>query len=136
MKKLTLLFVFAWVSFLGYTQKTTETIEKGGKKYYLHTVETGSTLFSIWKEYEVSVDEVSALNPQLKGMVKLGQKIVIPIIGESAKSFSYTIKEGETFFGIMKKYNLKEEDILKLNPGITKNISVGQVILLPGDYMK
>lgn len=136
MKKLTLLFVFAWVSFLGYTQKTTETIEKGGKKYYLHTVESGSTLFSICKEYEVSVDEVSALNPQLNGMVKLGQKIVIPIIGESAKSFSYTIKEGETFFGIMKKYNLKEEDILKLNPGITKNISVGQVILLPGDYMK
>jgi LysM repeat protein/ABC-type branched-subunit amino acid transport system substrate-binding protein len=136
MKKLSILFVFAWLTFHGYTQRTTETIEKGGKKYYLHTVQSGATLFSICKEYEVSVDEVSALNPQLNGVVKLGQKIVIPIIGESAKSFSYTIKEGETFFGIMKKYNLKEEEILKLNPGITKNISVGQVILLPGDYMK
>jgi len=136
MKKLTLIFVFAWVSFLGFSQRTTETVEKGGKKYYLHTVQNGATLFSICKEYEVTVDEVSALNPQLNGVVKLGQKIIIPIIGESAKSFSYTIKDGETFFGIMKKYNLKEEDILKLNPGISKNLAVGQEILLPGDYMK
>ncbi len=136
MIKRTLLVVFTFITIIGYSQKTTETIEKGGKKYYLHTVQPGSTLFSICKEYEVSADEVSSLNPQMNGVVKVGQKIVIPIIGESAKSFSYTIKEGDSFFGLMKKFNLKEDDILTLNPGITKNISVGQVLLLPGDYMK
>jgi len=136
MTKFTLTILFAFIAIVGFSQKTSETIEKGGKRYYLHTVQSGATLFSICKEYDVSVDEVSSLNPQLNGIVKVGQKIVIPIIGESAKSFSYIIREGETFYGIMKKYNLKEEDILVLNPGISKNIAVGQVILLPGDYMK
>ena len=136
MTKFTLTILFAFIAIVGFSQKTSETIEKGGKKYYLHTVQSGATLFSICKEYDVSVDEVSSLNPQLNGIVKVGQKIVIPIIGESAKSFSYIIREGETFYGIMKKYNLKEEDILVLNPGISKNIAVGQVVLLPGDYMK
>ena len=132
-------FLFVFVicfAFIGYSQKTTETVERGGKKYYLHTVQQGATLFSICKEYEVSVDEVSSLNPQLNGLVKVGQKVLIPIIGESAKTFSYTVKEGETFFGILKKFNLKEEDVLKLNPGLSKNLSFGQIIQLPGDYMK
>ena len=136
MIKRTLYILFTFIAILGYSQKTTETIEKAGKKYYLHTVQSGSTLFSICKEYEVSADEVSSLNPQINGIVKVGQKIVIPIIGESAKTFSYTVKDGETFFGIMKKFNIKENDILSLNPGISKNISVGQALLLPGDYMK
>jgi LysM repeat protein len=124
------------ISIISFAQKSSEIIEKGGKKYYLHTVKPSSTLFSICKEYEVSADEVAALNPQLNGVVKVGQKILIPIIGESAKTFSYTVKEGETFFGILKKYNLKEEDVLQLNPGISKNLTMDQVIILPGDYMK
>lgn len=133
----TILFIsFLFLNFCFFAQKSSEIIEKGGKKYYLHTVKQGTTLFSICKEYEVSADEVSALNPQLNGVVKLGQKILIPIIGESAKTFSYKVKEGETFFGILKKYNLKEEDVLSLNPSLTKNLSMDQIIILPGDYMK
>lgn len=127
---------FFLISFISFSQKSSEIIEKGGKKYYLHTVKQGTTLFSICKEYEVSADEVSALNPQMNGVVKVGQKILIPIIGESAKTFSYTVKEGETFFGILKKYNLKEEDVILLNPGLNKNLTMDQVIVLPGDYMK
>jgi LysM repeat protein/ABC-type branched-subunit amino acid transport system substrate-binding protein len=135
MRQLLVLFLI-FFNFHVFGQKTTEMVEKNGKKYYLHTVKQGSTLFSICKDYEVLVDEVTALNPNLNAGIKIGQKILIPIIGESAKSFSYTVKEGETFFSILKKYNLKEEDVLKLNPGMSKNLQMDQVILLPGDYMK
>jgi LysM repeat protein len=134
-KKIVLIYLLL-ISANTFAQKSQEIIEKNGKKYYLHTVVQGSTLFSICKDYEVSVDEVTQLNPNLNAGIKVGQKIVIPIIGESAKTFSYTVKEGETFFGILKKYNLKEEDVLKLNPGISKNLVMDQLLILPGDYMK
>ena len=124
--------LFSWVL---NAQISSETTTKNGKKYYLHTVVKGNTLFSICKDYNVSSTEVSSLNPELATGIKEGQKLLIPIVGISAKSFPYTVREGETFFSILKKYNLKEADVLALNPGLDKKLAMEQVIQLPGDYM-
>lgn len=63
------------------------------------------------------------------------------------KSASHTVGEGETFFGIANRYNMKWETLKKLNPGIEPNgIKVGVTDLKlrvkaihtvgPGDVLK
>lgn len=135
MKKRTILVLLLVISTTIYSQKSTETILKNGKKYFIHTIGKGNTLFSISKEYNVSIDELNRINPEVSSGLKEGQKILIPIVGNSAKSFTYLVKEGETYYSILKMFSLKDEEVLALNPGLSKNLTIGQSILLPGEYM-
>lgn len=135
MKKCTILVLLLAITTTIYSQKSTETILKNGKKYFIHTIGKGNTLFSISKEYNVSIDELNRINPEVSSGLKEGQKILIPIVGNSAKSFTYLVKEGETYYSILKMFSLKDEEVLALNPGLSKNLTIGQSILLPGEYM-
>ena len=135
MKKYTMFFLLLMITTMIYSQKSTESIVKNGKKYLVHTILKGNTMYSISKDYNVSVDEISRVNPELSSGLKEGQKILIPIVGNSVKSFSYTVKEGETYYSILKMFNLKEEEVKALNPGLNKNLTMGQNIILPGEYM-
>lgn len=50
-------------------------------------------------------------------------KVVIPSGGET---YTHTVGDGETFFGIANRYNMKKETLKALNPGIDENgIKVG-----------
>lgn len=56
--------------------ETTEIID--GKKYYLHTVEKGQTLYSISKAYHSSVDKLLSENPDAIDGLKTGMMLKIP----------------------------------------------------------
>ncbi|MEK6616108.1 MAG: ABC transporter substrate-binding protein [Bacteroidota bacterium] len=62
------------------TEKT-ETIE--GKKFYIHSVEKGQTLYSIAKTYETTVDIVLANNQDAIDGLKTGDKLKIPYSGNT-----------------------------------------------------
>lgn len=62
---------------------------------------------------------------------------VAPAVEEEIKpvamTTAYTIKKGDTISGIAAKYNLRWQDVVAVNAGLTPNkIRVGQVIQLPG----
>ncbi|MBM7856022.1 LysM repeat protein, partial [Desulfohalotomaculum tongense] len=45
----------------------------------------------------------------------------------------YTIKAGDTFYSIARRYDVSLDDLLAANPGIDPdNLRVGQVICIPG----
>ena len=47
-------------------------------------------------------------------------------------SFPYTIKSGDTFFLLARRYNTTAEAIMKINPGVDpNNLQIGQVICIP-----
>ena len=48
--------------------------------YKLHKVEKQQTLYSISKQYGVSIDKLRALNPELKDGLKVDQYIKIPVV--------------------------------------------------------
>ena len=46
---------------------------------------------------------------------------------------AYTVQKGDTISGIASKFNLRWQDVVAVNPGITpKKLRVGQVVQLPG----
>ncbi|MBD2701821.1 LysM peptidoglycan-binding domain-containing protein [Spirosoma sp. BT702] len=53
--------------------------KKDGKRFILHRVDEGQTLFAISRKYKRSVAEIKAANPNLKDAVKYDQLIRIPV---------------------------------------------------------
>jgi len=96
---LLLLFSLPWGG-LGWAQSPTikksnkiETID--GKKFYIHSVEKGQTLYSIAKTYGTTVDIVLSNNPDAVDGLKTNDNLKIPYSG-NAEAIKKEIEKQET----------------------------------------
>lgn len=96
-----------------------------------YTVRAGDTLSKIAHNSGVSLNELLSANPSITNpsLIFVGQKITIP----STKSVKYTVRRGDTMWGIAQKYEISLAELQKANPQISdfSRISVGQVITIP-----
>ena len=60
-------------------ERTKNTTKIGGKEYYLHPVKQGQTLWAISQVYNVSIEEIENLNPEVKDGLKTGHVLGIPV---------------------------------------------------------
>ena len=60
-------------------ERSSKTTQIGGKEYYMHHVKQGQTLYSISKAYNVSIEEIERLNPEVKNGLKAGLVLGIPV---------------------------------------------------------
>ena len=150
MKKIVGLLCFLMLANVAFSQLENAEVEwKEGKKYYVHFVQAGNTLYGLTKLYNVNAETILAENPEVANGLKVGQKIMVPagkqdagnknqpVLSEGAQeegiSFqrTHTVAKTETLFGISKKYNLTVDELVKANPGVDKGINVGQVLNIP-----
>ena len=107
-----------------------KTIE--GKKYYVHTVQAGNTLYGIHKLYNTDLNKILDANPGLDDNLNIGQQIFIPIETSNSDHYNtHVVSEGETLYGISKKYKVEIADLKNANPGIEEGIKIGQEIKIP-----
>lgn len=107
-----------------------ETVD--GKKYYVHIVEQGNTLYGIQQLYNTNVETLLEENKGLSAELTVGQKILIPIkVTDDAHYGKHVVSEGETLYGISKKYKCSVEDLKALNSNLSDGISPGQEIFVP-----
>jgi LysM repeat protein len=98
--------------------------------FFLHTIERGQTVYSIASMYNVSVDDIHALNPESKDGIKAGSSLKIP--QKSGSYLFHTIQSKETLYSVSRKYQMKGEDILSVNPGLSiETFTVGKIIRIP-----
>ncbi len=102
----------------------------------LHTVQAGETVFSISRKYSVSVAQITEINGLQNYAIHPGQELIINgQIKESKPDvlttpYTHVVKEGETLFGIAKKYNISVQELKEIN-GLTDNaLKIGQVLQL------
>ena len=57
----------------------TSLVECNGKKYVLHKVEKGQTLYAISKLYNITVNDIVVANPDAIDGIKAGQELRIPL---------------------------------------------------------
>jgi len=87
MKKKLLIFIFFLMGMLFSGRLMAQDIVRsnnitkiGGKEYYLHNVKPGETLWGISKVYNVSIEEIEKLNPEVKkDGLKAGHVLGIPV---------------------------------------------------------
>jgi LysM repeat protein len=108
-----------------------------GKK---HTVKTKETLYSIAKNYDIEVEDIENVNPEIvKNGIAIGQVLIIPnkqyankLKSPSKESKSHKVSPKETLYSIAKQYDVTIESIQNANLGTLNNgISIGQVIAIP-----
>ncbi|MDA6071283.1 LysM peptidoglycan-binding domain-containing protein [Flavobacterium sp. AC] len=122
-------------------------------KEIIHEVQPKETFYSIEKKYGISDGALKAANPFLeKTGVQIGQKLVIPAKGSTAKPVSATektVKEKvqekyvyhdvvakETKFSIAKQYGITIEELEKRNPEIVSNLPIGYRLTIKGKAPK
>ncbi len=96
-----------------------------------YTVKSGDTLYQIAKKYDVTVDELKTTNNLTSNTLSIGQILKIP--GTSIEQpNTHTVSKGETLYGIANKYGISVDELKKLNNLTSNDLSIGQVLLLPG----
>lgn len=99
--------------------------------YEVYTVVSGDTLYSIASRYGVSVDEIKDLNNLTSNILAIGQRLQIPLKEVTSSNFVYTVKRGDTLYGIANSFGLEVIDIINLNNLSSNNIYIGQELLIP-----
>lgn len=124
------LIIFTFLTSYTFAQpEKVETEIVNGKKYYVHHVQSGNTLYGIHKLYNVSVEEIVKSNPGTeKGLIE-GQKVLIPV---PLETISHEVANKETLFAISKKYNVTVDAIIQANPGVENGLKTGQKLIIPG----
>ncbi|MCB9224749.1 MAG: LysM peptidoglycan-binding domain-containing protein [Crocinitomicaceae bacterium] len=123
--------LFSVIAFAQPEDAVIKTID--GKQFYVHTVAQGNTLYGIHKLYNTDVEKILAANPGLNDNLTIGQQVFIPIEGGAVNTSgkSHTVEQGETLYGISKKYNCTVQQLKDLNPGIETGLQIGQKIKIP-----
>ncbi len=117
-------------------KKTTEPVQGNQEEYVFHDVKAKETLFSLAKQYQVSIDQLMELNPELKDGLKKGQRIKIKKIikntppQEKQEYVFHTVQPKETLFSLAKKYLNTISEIRALNPEVENGLKEGQEIRL------
>lgn len=118
-------------------------------KANFHTVKEKETLYSIAKQYGTTVEKLEQLNPFAKQGLSVGDKLVLaaeeskaPIKTEEVKTIvkgvptsgkTYEIQPKETLFGLTKKFNSTQEELLALNPELKEGVREGMLIKIPAN---
>ncbi|MDW7695212.1 LysM peptidoglycan-binding domain-containing protein [Flammeovirgaceae bacterium SG7u.111] len=74
-----------------------------------HHVATGQTLYSISKQYGITLDQIKEWNNIRSNNIKIGQELQV------SRPTSYKVKRGDTMYSIAKKNDVTVEDIVSWN---------------------
>ncbi len=132
--------------------KTDKKDKKAKEETVFHQVAAKETKYSIAKQYGITVDELEALNPEIKEGLQIGFRLKIipnhdeikrqaeikddkpePAKTEAKKpEFStYEVKAKETLYGLTRKFSLTQEELLKLNPELKEGVKEGMILKFP-----
>jgi len=95
------------------------TSESIGENYY--KVQSGDTLWSIARKNGITVNQLKEANNLTSNALTIGQLLYIPKEEtELIETEVYTVKSGDTLYGIANKYNLTVNELKELN-NLTSN---------------
>ncbi len=108
--------------------KTTSNSNTENASRDLYLVLRGDTLFSIAKDFNMSVSELKALNNLRSNNIFRGQKLKISSNNsiENTTSDSYLVLKGDTLYSIAKDFNMSVSELKELNDLHSNKIFRGQ----------
>lgn len=125
---------------------------KDATQVRLHEIVKGETGYSLTKKYNVSLEELMALNPEMSAGLKIGQQVKIPVknnvveevapvvnptdktqtkVNFSDSIVQYTVQPNETLYTIAKRYMLPAADLQSFNKLKSTKIKEGDVLQIP-----
>ena len=96
------------------------------ENYDTYVVKKGDNLYTISKQYGVSVDEVMNYNNLKTNLLSIGQVLKIPTTGV----IYYIVKSGDNLYSIANKYNTTVSSLKEKNNLTSNLLSIGQQLLI------
>ncbi|MGG1397368.1 LysM peptidoglycan-binding domain-containing protein [Bacillus salipaludis] len=136
------------------TAKTTTTTSSTTKNVSTYTVKSGDTLGKIAKQFDLSLQDLKALNGLKSNLIRVGQKLKVtgkPVVAATppetptrpsvqpgkpqtppANATDYIVKSGDTLGGIAKQAGMTVAELKVLNNMTSDRIYVGQKLKIKG----
>ncbi|MGB3773915.1 MAG: LysM peptidoglycan-binding domain-containing protein [Leeuwenhoekiella sp.] len=112
------------------TQKRTETNRK-------HVVKPKETIYGLASMYGITIEELKALNPDMPENLPIGTIVNVPDKSytddaktDESKFGFYEVKPGDTFYSLTKRWDMTDEELLKLNPALEDGLQQGMILKL------
>ena len=130
MKRYILILTCLFLSLYGYSKTFSF------QEYKSHTVQSGETVYSISKKYNVSETTIYNLNPDAKNGIGINSILIIPsestIQIEEVTFKKHKVKRKQTLYSIAKRYHITEDDIKKYNKHLYANsLKKGERLQIP-----
>lgn len=90
-----------------------------------YTVKSGDTLYSIARQFGLTVDKLKLMNNKSNNLISIGEEL---IVGDNK---TYTIKSGDTLYGIAGKFNTTVDELKKLNNLKSNTLTIGNTLYIP-----
>jgi LysM repeat protein/ABC-type branched-subunit amino acid transport system substrate-binding protein len=125
------------------------------EKIVYHVVLPKETKFSVAKKYGITIAELEKRNPEIIPNLTIGYKLLIKgnvpktdkiVVAEPKKEISkptqiksvpaieyanYEVQSKETLFSLSKKFDLSQDELIELNPDLSKGVNVGTILKVP-----
>ena len=95
-----------------------------------YVVSKGDTLYGIAQKFGTTVDNLKSINNLTTDSLAIGQILKIPS-EEVSSTNTYTVKSGDTLYGIASKYNTTVDELKSLNNLTSNTLSIGQTLKIP-----
>ncbi len=127
-----------------YTPKGKTSAPVQTQEGFLHRVEAKETLFSIARQYNVSVDDIKTWNSLKDNALSLGQTLLIrkkqptetvvttPVTQPVTTAKTHTVAAKETLFSIARQYGVTWQQIQEWNGIKDTELKIGQVLSVSG----
>lgn len=141
------------------SSNSAESVKTYGQYPLEHVVKHGETVYGISRQYNVSLDAIYAANPGAKMGIKAGQTLLInpestedmgmteqdnsteKVSADHAEEESpsagliyYKVEDGDSLYGISRKFNTSIEELFVQNPGLNNSdLKAGETIKVMTD---
>ena len=111
------------------------------RKYVSYEVKKKKeTLYSISKQFGITINELIEANPQAENGIKRGDVLRIPIVEENIPkatdvSHRHIVQPKETIYGVSHKYGLSQEQLLSANPQLADGLRIGDTLNVSGAFI-
>ena len=126
-----------------FKEKPEETVEEREEEqteeasFEIYTVKAKETKWGIAHSYGLTIEELEAINPEIKDGLKVGQEIKLPIRSEKPAIVSvekyvfYDVKPKQTMYTLTRKLGFSEDELIFLNPALKDGLKAGMVLKIP-----
>ena len=135
------LFVIAIVALASLSVQAQQHLPKttiAGHEFYYYETAKGESIYDIAAKLNVTKDEIIRNNPDAADGISDGMRLYFPVEKGSnvtAASVSaaktHTVAQGETLYGLAKRYGTTVEELVAANPDTDGGIKTGQVLTIP-----
>lgn len=73
---------------------------------------------------------IKNINNLSSNILNINQVLILPT-NETIKTDTYIVKKGDNLYSISKRFNVTQEELMKLNNLTTNLLSIGQVLKIP-----